>query len=111
MSKEKTVPAASNRDIVEQTTIAGVYQAARQLEGVACKTRLIASDYFSELSGNQVFLKPENLQHTGAFKLRGAYNKISQLTDEERKKGSSPPRPATMHRALLLPLSVSVSKP
>ena len=87
MSKEKTVPAASNRDIVEQTTIAGVYQAARQLEGVACKTRLIASDYFSELSGNQVFLKPENLQHTGAFKLRGAYNKISQLTDEERKKG------------------------
>ena len=87
MSKEKTVPAASNRDIVEQTTIAGVYQAARQLEGVARKTRLIASDYFSELSGNQVFLKPENLQHTGAFKLRGAYNKISQLTDEERKKG------------------------
>ena len=87
MSKEKTAPAASNRDIVEQTTIAGVYQAARQLEGVACKTRLIASDYFSELSGNQVFLKPENLQHTGAFKLRGAYNKISQLTDEERKKG------------------------
>ena len=58
MSKEKTVPAASNRDIVEQTTIAGVYQAARQLEGVARKTRLIASDYFSELSGNQVFLKP-----------------------------------------------------
>lgn len=87
MSKEKTAPAASNRDIVEQTTIAGVYQAARQLEGVARKTRLIASDYFSELSGNQVFLKPENLQHTGAFKLRGAYNKISQLTDEERKKG------------------------
>lgn len=87
MSKEKTVPAASNRDIVEQTTIAGIYQAARQLEGVARKTRLIASDYFSELSGNQVFLKPENLQHTGAFKLRGAYNKISQLTDEERKKG------------------------
>ena len=87
MSKEKTAPADSNRDIVDQTTIAGVYQAARQLEGVARKTKLIASDYFSGLSGNQVFLKPENLQHTGAFKLRGAYNKINQLTEAERKKG------------------------
>ncbi|MCH3958195.1 MAG: threonine ammonia-lyase [Selenomonas sp.] len=88
MSKEKATPTADqNKEIVENTTIAGVYQAARQLEGVARKTALIPSDYFSEISGNQVFLKPENLQHTGAFKLRGAYNKISQLTEEERKKG------------------------
>ena len=88
MSKEKATPTADqNKEIVENTTIAGVYQAARQLEGVARKTALIPSDYFSEISGNQVFLKPENLQHTGAFKLRGAYNKISQFTEEERKKG------------------------
>ena len=88
MSKEKATPTVDqNKAIVENTTIAGVYQAARQLEGVARKTALIPSDYFSEISGNQVFLKPENLQHTGAFKLRGAYNKISQLTEEERKKG------------------------
>ena len=88
MSKEKATPTVDqNKAIVENTTIAGVYQAARQLEAVARKTALIPSDYFSEISGNQVFLKPENLQHTGAFKLRGAYNKISQLTEEERKKG------------------------
>lgn len=77
----------TNQEIVASTTIAGIYQAARQLEGVAKKTPLIPSDYFSSLSDNEVFLKPENLQHTGAFKLRGAYNKISQLNEAERKKG------------------------
>ena len=79
--------AAENEAIVARTTIADVYRASKQLEGVARKTRLIHSDYFSELSGNDVYLKPENLQHTGAFKLRGAYNKISQLTEEEKEKG------------------------
>ena len=77
----------SNAEIVERTTIADVYRAAKQLEGVARKTRLIHSDFFSEQCHNDVYLKPENLQHTGAFKLRGAYNKISQLTPEERAKG------------------------
>lgn len=77
----------TNQEIVASTTIASIYQAARQLEGVAKKTPLIHSDYFSSLSDNEVFLKPENLQHTGAFKLRGAYNKISQLNEAERKKG------------------------
>ena len=77
----------SNAAIVERTTIADVYRAAKQLEGVARKTRLIHSDFFSEQCHNDVYLKPENLQHTGAFKLRGAYNKISQLTPEERAKG------------------------
>ena len=76
----------SNAEIVERTTIADVYRAAKQLEGVARKTRLIHSDFFSEQCHNDVYLKPENLQHTGAFKLRGAYNKISQLTPEERAK-------------------------
>lgn len=77
----------SNAEIVERTTIADVYRAAKQLEGVARKTRLIHSDFFSEQCHNDVYLKPENLQHTGAFKLRGAYNKISQLAPEERAKG------------------------
>ena len=77
----------SNAEIVERTTIADVYRAAKQLEGVARKTRLIHSDFFSEQCHNDVYLKPENLQHTGAFKLRGAYNKISQLTPEERVRG------------------------
>lgn len=74
-------------EIVANTTIADVYRADKQLAGVVSKTKLIHSDYFSEISGNEVYLKPENLQHTGAFKLRGAYNKLSQLTAEERAKG------------------------
>ena len=88
MSKnELTAAAPSDQEIVDSTTIAGVYQAARQLEGIVKKTPLISSSFFSELSDNQVFLKLENLQHTGAFKLRGAFNKISQLSAAEREKG------------------------
>ena len=87
MPEEKKSSKRSNAEIVESTTIADVYRAAKQLEGVARKTRLIHSDYFSELCHNDVYLKPENLQHTGAFKLRGAYNKISQLTPEELVRG------------------------
>ena len=50
-------------------------------------TPLIESDFFSELTGNRVYLKPENMQVTGAYKIRGAYYKISTLSDEERGKG------------------------
>lgn len=74
-------------EALENTSIADVYHAAKQLDGVVKKTRLIESRYFSDLCGNSVYLKPENLQNTGSFKLRGAYNKISQLAEEERKKG------------------------
>lgn len=54
---------------------------------VASETKLVYSDYFSAQTGNKVYLKPENMQLTGAYKLRGAYYKISTLTEEERKKG------------------------
>ena len=77
----------SVEEILENTTIADVYKAAKQLDGVAKKTRLIESPFFSDMCGNNVFLKPENLQNTGSFKLRGAYNKISQLSDAEKKRG------------------------
>ena len=91
MSKEKVTESVEEKvseiEIVEQTTIADVYRADKQLVGVVKKTKLIPSDFFSEISGNEVFLKPENMQHTGAFKLRGAYNKISQLSDAEKAKG------------------------
>ena len=83
----ETESAPNYQTIVAHTTIADVYRAAKQLEGVVVKTQLIPSSFFSELSGNQVYLKPENLQLTGAFKLRGAYNKISQLTEDEKKRG------------------------
>ena len=50
-------------------------------------TKLVYSDYFSAQTGNKVYLKPENMQVTGAYKLRGAYYKISTLSEEERGKG------------------------
>lgn len=84
---EKAVAQDDTKKIVETTTIADVYRADKQLAGIVKKTRLIQSDFFSEQCGNEVYIKPENMQHTGAFKLRGAFNKISQLTDEEKAKG------------------------
>lgn len=57
------------------------------VQKVVNPTKLIYSDFFSEQSGNKVYLKPENLQVTGAYKIRGAYYKISTLSDEERSKG------------------------
>ena len=84
---KKTLSAGDIAAILEETTIAGVYEAARALDGVTKKTRLLESPFFSSLSQNDVYLKPENLQNTGSFKLRGAYNKIAHLTEEERGKG------------------------
>ncbi len=62
-------------------------EACECLENVISKTKLVYSDYFSEQTGNKVYFKPENMQYTGAYKLRGAYYKITTLTKEERKKG------------------------
>jgi threonine dehydratase len=64
-----------------------VLQAEKRLSPVLRKTELIESAVFSEEYGNRVFLKPENLQVTGAFKIRGAYNKISSLSDIQKDKG------------------------
>lgn len=58
-----------------------------RLRGVIRETPLSRSDYFSKESGNNVYIKAENLQVTGAFKLRGAYNKVAKLTEEERERG------------------------
>ncbi|MDC7220519.1 MAG: threonine ammonia-lyase [Spirochaetales bacterium] len=68
-------------------TIERIEEAARVLEGVTVKTKLIHSPIFSAESGCDVYLKPENLQLTGAYKLRGAYYKISRLGEEEKKRG------------------------
>lgn len=62
-------------------------EASEIVKEVIQETKLIYSDYFSRITGNKIFLKPENMQLTGAYKLRGAYYKISTLTKEERKKG------------------------
>ena len=62
-------------------------EARALLSGVINETSLTYSPYFSRISGNQVYLKPENMQVTGAYKVRGAMYKISTLTDEEKAKG------------------------
>lgn len=62
-------------------------EATEVVKKVISNTKLVYSDYFSESTGNKVYLKPENMQFTGAYKVRGAFYKISTLTDEERAKG------------------------
>lgn len=62
-------------------------EASEAVGKVTQETKLIYSDYFSAQTGNKVYLKPENMQFTGAYKLRGAYYKISTLSDADRKKG------------------------
>lgn len=62
-------------------------EASEKVKEVIQETKLIYSDYLSAQTGNKVWLKPENMQYTGAYKLRGAYYKISTLSEEERKKG------------------------
>ncbi len=62
-------------------------EAADKVKEVVLPTNLIYSEYFSEQTGNKVYLKPENMQYTGAYKVRGAYYKISTMSQEERAKG------------------------
>ena len=62
-------------------------EASEKVKEVTLETKLIYSDFLSEQTGNKVYLKPENMQFTGAYKVRGAYYKISTLSDEEREKG------------------------
>lgn len=61
--------------------------ASEVVKKVTKPTKLVYSEYLSDQTGGKVYLKPENMQHTGAYKLRGAYYKISTLTEEERAKG------------------------
>ncbi|MBO5277931.1 MAG: threonine ammonia-lyase [Lachnospiraceae bacterium] len=71
----------------EKMTMEKFEDASEIVKKVTLETKLMYSSYFSELTGNKVYFKPENMQFTGAYKVRGAYYKISTLTDEEREKG------------------------
>lgn len=62
-------------------------EASEKVKEATQPTELIYSEFLSTQTGNKVYLKPENMQFTGAYKVRGAYYKMSTLTDEERKKG------------------------
>lgn len=64
-----------------------IKEARERIKGIIIKTPLLQSSVFSEICSNNVFMKCENLQVTGAYKIRGALNKISTLNEEEKKKG------------------------
>ncbi len=72
---------------MNELTLEKFEEASEIVTRVTNPTKLIKSDYLSQQTGAKVYLKPENIQHTGAYKLRGAYYKISTLSEEERAKG------------------------
>lgn len=71
----------------KEISVEKFFEATKKVQEVTAETPLIFSEYLSNQTKNKIYLKPENLQHTGAYKLRGAYYKISTMTEEERKKG------------------------
>ncbi len=73
--------------MMETLTLEKFEEASEIVQKVTLETKLKYSEYFSEQTGNKVWFKPENMQYTGAYKVRGAYYKISTLSQEERDKG------------------------
>jgi threonine dehydratase len=76
-----------NKGEKSMLTLKKFEEAYEKVQEVIIPTKLMKSDYLSEQTGNQVYLKPENMQLTGAYKIRGAYYKISTLTQEEKERG------------------------
>lgn len=74
-------------DKMEELTLQKFEEAAEKVKEVTLETNLVYSEYFSSQSGNKVYLKPENMQYTGAYKVRGAYYKISTMSEEARDRG------------------------
>ncbi len=72
---------------MQELTLEKFEDASEIVRKVTQETKLIYSEYFSEKYGNKIYFKPENMQRTGAYKVRGAYYKISQLSGEERERG------------------------
>ena len=72
---------------MQQLSLEKFQEASQVVSQITHETNLVYSEYYSELSGNEIYFKPENLQYTGSYKLRGAYYKISTLTEEEKARG------------------------
>lgn len=72
---------------MREVTLADIRDAARAIEPITRRTPLVRSFSFEREAGAEVYLKPENLQRTGSFKVRGAFNKIRSLSDDERRRG------------------------
>ncbi len=75
------------RTTMKMLTLDKFEEASEKVKEVTLETKLVYSDYLSDQTGNKVYLKPENMQFTGAYKVRGAYYKISTLSEEERQRG------------------------
>lgn len=71
----------------EMLSLEAFEDASEEVKKVTLETKLIYSDFYSKMTGNRVYFKPENMQLTGAYKLRGAYYKISTLSPEEQDRG------------------------
>lgn len=72
---------------MEEMTLEQFEEASEAVSKVTSETKLVYSEYYSALTGNKVYFKPENMQYTGAYKVRGAYYKISKMSREEEEKG------------------------
>ena len=72
---------------MQQLSLEKFQEASQVVSQITHETNLVYSEYYSVLSGNEIYFKPENLQYTGSYKLRGAYYKISTLSDEEKQRG------------------------
>jgi threonine dehydratase len=73
--------------VTDLPTFADVEAAAQRLQGVATRTPLLRADALDQATGGRIFVKAECLQRTGSFKIRGAFNRLAQLTPEERRAG------------------------
>ena len=71
----------------QMLTLGKFEEASEVVKRVTLETKLVYSDFLSDKYNNKIYLKPENMQFTGAYKVRGAYYKISTLSDDERKRG------------------------
>ena len=71
----------------EKLTLEKFEEATVAVSKVISETKLVYSEHFSNMTGNKVYFKPENMQYTGAYKVRGAYYKISTLSEEEKSRG------------------------
>ena len=72
---------------MDELTLEKFEEASEIVKQVTLETKLVYSEYFSAQTGNRVYFKPENMQYTGAYKVRGAYYKISTLSEEEKSRG------------------------
>ncbi len=76
-----------DQELTQELSLEKFEEAFEEVKKVTLETKLVYSEYFSAMCGNKVYFKPENMQYTGAYKVRGAYYKISTLSQEEKERG------------------------